>query len=64
MRFSRFESLVGELFGGRWRAPLRPDEVDRENRVCGWARFLRRLDLDRSAVYERDAVGRAGARDA
>lgn len=49
---SRFESLVGELSAAMARAPA--DEVDRE--IESWlGKICRALDLDRSAVYERDS---------
>jgi signal transduction histidine kinase len=49
---SRFESLVGELSAAMARAPA--DEVDREIEL--WlGKICRALDLDRSAVYERDS---------
>src|ERR1700722_10952469 len=49
---ARFESLVGELSAAMARAPA--DEVDRE--IESWlGKISRALDLDRSAVYERDA---------
>jgi signal transduction histidine kinase len=48
----RFESLVGELSAAMARVPA--DEVDRE--IEQWlGKICRALDLDRSAVYERDA---------
>jgi signal transduction histidine kinase len=47
----RFESLVGELSAAMARVPA--DEVDREIEL--WlGKICRALDLDRSAVYERD----------
>jgi signal transduction histidine kinase len=47
-----FESLVGELSAAMARAPA--DEVDREIEL--WlGKICRALDLDRSAVYERDS---------
>ncbi len=50
----RFESLVGELSAAMARAPA--DGVDRE--IESWlAKICQALDLDRSAVYERDAPG-------
>jgi signal transduction histidine kinase len=49
---ARFESLVGELSAAMARVPA--DEVDREIEL--WlGKICRALDLDRSAVYERDA---------
>lgn len=49
----RFESLVGELSAAMARVPA--DEVDREIEL--WlGKICRALDLDRSAVYERDAA--------
>jgi signal transduction histidine kinase len=49
---ARFESLVGELSAAMARAPA--DEVDREIEL--WlGKICRALDLDRSAVYERDS---------
>jgi signal transduction histidine kinase len=49
---ARFESLVGELSAAMARAPA--DEVDGEIEL--WlAKICRVLDLDRSAVYERDS---------
>src|SRR6266481_1472475 len=49
---ARFESLVGELPAAMARVPA--DEVDRE--IEQWlGKICRALDLDRSAVYERDA---------
>jgi signal transduction histidine kinase len=51
---ARFESLVGELSAAMARAPA--DEVDREIEL--WlGRISKALDLDRSAIYERDAAG-------
>ena len=51
----RFESLVGELSTAMTRAEA--DAVDTE--VETWlGKICRALDLDRSAVYERDAPGR------
>jgi signal transduction histidine kinase len=50
---SRFESLVGELSAAMARAPA--DEVDRE--IESWlGKISQALDLDRSAVYERDSA--------
>src|ERR1035441_4781024 len=50
----RFESLVGELSAAMARAPA--DAVDRE--IDSWlGKICQALDLDRSAVYERDAPG-------
>ena len=50
----RFESLVGELSAAMARAPA--DAVDRE--IESWlGKISRALDLDRSAIYERDAPG-------
>lgn len=50
----RFESLVGELSAAMARAPA--DAVDRE--IEFWlGKICEALDLDRSAVYERDAPG-------
>jgi signal transduction histidine kinase len=50
----RFELLVGELSAAMARAPA--DAVDRE--IESWlGKICRALDLDRSAVYERDAPG-------
>ncbi len=50
----RFESLVGELSAAMARAPA--NGVDSE--VESWlGKICRALDLDRSAVYERDAPG-------
>ena len=50
----RFESLVGELSAAMARAPA--EAVDRE--IDTWlGKICRTLDLDRSAVYERDAPG-------
>jgi signal transduction histidine kinase len=47
----RFESLVGELSAAMARVPA--DEVDRE--IEQWlGKICRALDLDRSAIYERD----------
>jgi signal transduction histidine kinase len=49
---ARFESLVGELSAAMARVPA--DEVDREIEL--WlGKICQALDLDRSAVYERDA---------
>lgn len=49
---ARFESLVGELSAAMARVPA--DEVDRE--IESWlGKICRALDLDRSAVYERDS---------
>jgi signal transduction histidine kinase len=49
---ARFESLVGELSAAMARASA--DEVDRE--IESWlGKICRALDLDRSAVYERDS---------
>ena len=49
---ARFESLVGELSAAMARVPA--DEVDREIEL--WlGKICRALDLDRSAIYERDA---------
>jgi signal transduction histidine kinase len=49
---ARFESIVGELSAAMARVPA--DEVDREIEL--WlGKICRALDLDRSAVYERDA---------
>ena len=49
---SRFESLVSELSAAMTRAPA--DAVDRE--IESWlGKICRALDLDRSAVYERDS---------
>src|SRR5580704_5119496 len=49
---ARFESIVGELSAAMARAPA--DEVDREIEL--WlGKICRALDLDRSAVYERDS---------
>src|SRR5260370_19641744 len=48
---ARFESIVGELSAAMARVPA--DEVDREIEL--WlGKICRALDLDRSAVYERD----------
>src|SRR6267154_2650251 len=48
---ARFESIVGELSAAMARVP--GDEVDREIEL--WlGKICRALDLDRSAVYERD----------
>ncbi len=48
----RFESLVGELSAAMARVPA--DEVDRE--IEQWlGKICQALDLDRSAVYERDS---------
>src|SRR5260370_23946541 len=48
----RFESLVGELSAAMARVPA--DEVDREIEL--WlGKICLALDLDRSAVYERDS---------
>src|SRR5271167_3724001 len=48
----RFESLVGELSAAMARAPA--DGVDRE--IESWlGKISQALDLDRSAIYERDA---------
>jgi signal transduction histidine kinase len=48
----RFESLVGELSAAMARAPA--DAVDRE--IESWlGKICRALDLDRSAIYERDS---------
>ena len=48
----RFESLVGELSAAMARVPA--DEVDRE--IEPWlGKICQALDLDRSAVYERDS---------
>ncbi len=50
----RFESLVGELSAAMARTPA--DAVDRE--IESWlGKICQALDLDRSAVYERDAPG-------
>jgi len=50
----RFESLVGELSAAMARVPA--DAVDRE--IESWlGKICLALDLDRSAVYERDAPG-------
>ena len=50
----RFESLVGELSAAMARVPA--DEVDREIEL--WlGRISQALDLDRSAIYERDSAG-------
>jgi signal transduction histidine kinase len=49
---ARFESLVGELSAAMARVPA--DEVDRE--IEQWlGKICQALDLDRSAVYERDS---------
>ena len=49
---ARFESIVGELSAAMARVPA--DEVDREIEL--WlGKICRALDLDRSAVYERDS---------
>src|ERR1700724_995785 len=49
---SRFESIVGELSAAMARVPA--DEVDGEIEL--WlGKICRALDLDRSAIYERDA---------
>src|SRR5258707_15385749 len=49
---ARFESLVGELSAAMARVPA--EDVDREIEL--WlGKICRTLDLDRSAVYERDA---------
>ena len=49
---ARFESIVGELSAAMARVPA--DEVDREIEL--WlGKISRALDLDRSAVYERDS---------
>jgi signal transduction histidine kinase len=51
---ARFESTVGELSAAMARAPA--DEVDREIEL--WlGKISKALDLDRSAIYERDAAG-------
>jgi signal transduction histidine kinase len=53
---ARFESLVGELSAAMARVPA--DEVDRE--IEQWlGKICRALDLDRSAVYERDSPDEA-----
>jgi signal transduction histidine kinase len=50
---ARFESIVGELSAAMARVPA--DEVDREIEL--WlGKICRALDLDRSAVYERDSA--------
>jgi signal transduction histidine kinase len=49
---ARFESIVGELSAAMARVPA--DEVDREIEL--WlGKICKALDLDRSAVYERDS---------
>ncbi len=51
----RFESLVGELSAAMARVPA--DAVDRE--IDSWlGKICQALDLDRSAVYQRDAPGK------
>jgi signal transduction histidine kinase len=50
---ARFESIVGELSAAMARVPA--DEVDREIEL--WlGKICQALDLDRSAVYERDSA--------
>ncbi len=50
----RFESLVSEVSAAMARVPA--DDVDRE--IESWlGKISQALDLDRSAIYERDAVG-------
>ena len=52
----RFESLVGELSAAMARVPA--DEVDREIEL--WlGKISQALNLDRSAIYEREFAGRA-----
>jgi hypothetical protein len=51
----RFESLAGDLFAAMAQVPA--DAVDRE--IETWlGKICLVLDLDRSAIYERDAPGK------